>query len=426
MNIFPMTEEYTPFDLAEKARRTLSDAGLVVEEVDLSGELVTCGTTKKPCGTDGRYAVHLDFPPNVWLVNYHEGGEGRTVPLYDRGTLDAMTAGEKEAMRERIRQEKEAARARREEERRGSAEKANRLFPTLSPAGDNNPYLKRKGCISLGDMRQDKDGRLVLPVWNADGRIVSLQFIDGESNKRFLKGGEKAGGYFPIPAKDGGKGGPLLVGEGCATVLSACMATGYAGLVAFDAGNLEAVGRMARTRYADRVLVFLADNDCTDKDGNSRPADKNTGVVAATTAARAVGGKLAVCPAIRGRKADFNDLFTATDDGPERVRVVIEKAQEEKARTSLPAGYFYDRKDGSLMYERRDAKGEVVGQFKVCAHVEVVGRTFGAGKWGVLMEWKDRRGDLRRLSIPARLFQQQGTVWAEMLADEGLDIEAGQ
>ena len=131
MNIFPMTEEYTPFDLAEKARRTLSDAGLVVEEVDLSGELVTCGTTKKPCGTDGRYAVHLDFPPNVWLVNYHEGGEGRTVPLYDRGTLDAMTAGEKEAMRERIRQEKEAARARREEERRGSVEKANRLFPTL-------------------------------------------------------------------------------------------------------------------------------------------------------------------------------------------------------------------------------------------------------------------------------------------------------
>lgn len=426
MNIFPMTEEYTPFDLAEKARRTLSDAGLVVEEVDLSGELVTCGTTKKPCGTDGRYAVHLDFPPNVWLVNYHEGGEGRTVPLYDRGTLDAMTAGEKETMRERIRQEKKEAQARREEARRGSAEKANRLFPTLPLAGDNNPYLKRKGCISLGDMRQDKDGRLVLPVWNADGRIVSLQFIDGEGNKRFLKGGEKAGCYFPIPAKDGGKGGPLLVGEGCATVLSACMATGYAGLVAFDAGNLEAVGRMARTRYADRVLVFLADNDCTDKDGNSRPADKNTGVVAATTAARAVGGKLAVCPAIRGRKADFNDLFTATDDGPERVRVVIEKAQEEKARTSLPAGYFYDRKDGSLMYERRDAKGEVVGQFKVCAHVEVVGRTFGAGKWGVLMEWKDRRGDLRRLSIPARLFQQQGTVWAEMLADEGLDIEAGQ
>ena len=74
-----------PVELVEKARRVLTDAGLVVEDgnVDLSGELVTCGTTKKPYGTDGRYAVHLDFPPNVYVVNYHDGGDGRTVPLYE-------------------------------------------------------------------------------------------------------------------------------------------------------------------------------------------------------------------------------------------------------------------------------------------------------------------------------------------------------
>ena len=425
-----MPSEYT--ELVERARRVLSNAGLVVEdEIDLTGELAMCGTAKKPNGTDGRYAVHLDFPPNVWLVNYHEGGEGRTVPLYDRGALDAMTEAEKEAMRERIRQENEAAQARREEERRKAAEAANVLFPTLSHAGKDNPYLKRKGCVPMGDMRQDKDGRLVLPVRNAEGRIVSLQFINGEGNKRFLKGGEKAGCYFPVPAKDGGQDGPLLVGEGGGTVVSACMATGYAGLVAFDAGNLEAVGRMVRGKYPDREIIFLADNDCTDKDGNPRPDEKNPGLVAATAAAQAVGGKPAVCPAIRGRKADFNDLFTDSEDGPERVRVVIEKAREgeplkDKPRASLPAGYWYDKKTGALMYDKKDSKDEVVGSFKVCAHVEVVGRTYGAGKWGVLMEWKDRRGDLRRLSIPARLFQQQGTAWAEMLADEGLDIEAGQ
>ena len=425
-----MAFEY--IELAERARAVLTAAGLVVEDIDLSGELAMCGTVKKPNGTDGRYAVHLDFPPNVWLVNYHEDGEGRTVPLYDKGAVEAMTEAEREALRERIRQEKEAAQARREEERRAAAEKANRIFQTLPHAGEDNAYLKRKGVLPMGDMREDKDGRLVLPVRNAEGRITSLQFIDAEGNKRFLKGGEKAGCYFPIPAKNGRQDGPLLIGEGSATMISACMATGYAGLVAFDAGNLEAVGRMARKKYADRELVFLADNDCTNKDGNSRPDEKNTGVVAATTAARAVGGKLAVCPAIRGRKADFNDLFTDDlENGPERVRVVIEKAREgkaleEKARASLPAGYFYSKKDSALMYERTDSKGETVGPFKVCAHVEVIGRTYGAGKWGVLMEWKDRRGDLRRLSIPARLFQQQGTAWAEMLADEGLDIEAGQ
>lgn len=424
-------DKYTMTELVERTRAVLTDAGLVVENIDLTGELAMCGTVKKPNGTDGRYAVHLDFPPNVYVVNYHEGGEGRTVPLYERGVLDAMTAEEREAMREKIRQEKEAAQARRENERRAAAEKATVLFPNLPHAGTENPYLRRKGCIPVGDMRQDKDGRLVLPVRNADGRLTSLQYIDGEGSKRFLKGGEKAGCYFPIPAKDGRQDGPLLLGEGAATVVSTCMATGHAGLVAFDSGNLEAVAKMAREKYPDREIILLADNDCTDKDGNPRPDDKNPGLVAATAAAQAVGGKLAVCPAIRGHKADFNDLFTDSEDGPEKVRVVIEKAREgkaleEKARASLPAGYFYSKKDGALMYERTDSKGETVGPFKVCAHVEVIGRTYGTGKWGVLMEWKDRRGDLRRLSIPARLFQQQGTAWAEMLADEGLDIEAGQ
>ena len=323
-----MAFEY--IELAERARAVLTAAGLVVEDIDLSGELAMCGTVKKPNGTDGRYAVHLDFPPNVWLCNYHEGGEGRTVPLYDRGTLNAMTEAEREEMRERIRQGKEKALKEKVEERRAAAEKANSLFPTFPPAGEDNAYLRRKGVLPRGDMRQDKGGRLVLPVRNAEGRLASLQFIDGtktKDNKRFLKGGEKKGCYFPIPAKNGRQDGPLLIGEGVATLLSACMATGYGGLVSFDSGNLEHVARMAREKYPDREIVLLADNDIHE-DGS-----RNTGVEEATAAAQAVGGKLAICPAIRGRKADFNDLFTDDpENGPERVRVVIEKAREGKAQ----------------------------------------------------------------------------------------------
>lgn len=323
-----MAFEY--IELAERARAFLTAAGLVVDDIDLSGELAMCGTVKKPNGTDGRYAVHLDFPPNVYVVNYHDGGEGRTVPLYDKGALDAMTEAEREEMRERIRQGKEKALKEKEEERRAAAEKANSLFPTFPLAGEDNAYLRRKGVLPRGDMRQDKGGRLVLPVRNAEGRIASLQFIDGtktKDNKRFLKGGEKKGCYFPIPAKNGRQDGPLLIGEGVATLLSACMATGYGGLVSFDSGNLEHVARMAREKYQDREIVLLADNDIHE-DGS-----RNTGVEEATAAAQAVGGKLAICPAIRGRKADFNDLFTDDpENGPERVRVVIEKAREGKAQ----------------------------------------------------------------------------------------------
>ncbi len=317
-------------ELIRRVSGVLADAGLVVDgEPDCSGELVTCGTTQKPHGTAGRYAVHLDWPPNVWLVNYHEGGEGRTVPLWDKGEMDRLTEAEREAMRERIRREREETERKVKERRQAAAGEASLIFWPLPHAGEKNAYLARKGVSPRGDMRQDEDGRLVLPVLNGEGRLASLQFISGDGEKRFLSGGEKKGCFFPIPARDGGQAGPLLIGEGVATVLSARMATGMAGLVAFDCGNLEAVGRVAREKYPERELVFLADNDCTSRDGPPRPDDKNPGLAAARKAAQAVGGKLAVCPAHEGRATDFNDLHQAR--GLDAVRLVIEKAREQSA-----------------------------------------------------------------------------------------------
>lgn len=125
-------------DLIRRVAEALTSDGLVVDgEPDCSGELVTCGTTQKPHGTDGRYAVHLDWPPNVWLCNYHEGGEGRTVPLWEKGEVERLTEAERDALRERIRQEKQAAQERREERRRKAAGEAKRIFQPLPHAGEN-------------------------------------------------------------------------------------------------------------------------------------------------------------------------------------------------------------------------------------------------------------------------------------------------
>ena len=67
---------------------------------------------------------------------------------------------------------------------------------------------------------------------------------------------------------------------------------------AMDAGNMGRVATMLCVRFPEAELVLLADNDA--KPGH----DTNPGVVAATAAARAVGGQLAIPPV----PGDMNDL----------------------------------------------------------------------------------------------------------------------
>ena len=321
-------------DILSAFEESLRSAGLVVEHVRADGHLHRCGTTDRPRGKDGAYRIHLDAPACCWWKNWRSGDEGSRTAKPDKD----LTPAERKALRERI----AAARKEAEEEQAtrwaASAKLARAIWDKAGRASDAHPYLQRKGIPALAGIRQ-REWRgaveLVLPVLDASGQLVSLQFIMPEKpadgpDKRFLKGGRTAGGYFPIPAKDGSKDGPLLIAEGYATAASLHLATGHTCLVAFNAGNLLPVARMARDKYPDREIILCADNDC------GGGGDRNPGVEAATRAARAIGGKLAVCPALDGSKADFNDLHTARS--LEAVRMVIEEARKQAPAVTLPDG----------------------------------------------------------------------------------------
>lgn len=249
-----------PLELLRRAADALTAAGLVnFEPLDMSGALAMCGTTQKPHGQAGRYKLHLDDWPRLWLCNYHEGGEWQTINLYERGEVERLSLAEKTALRERVAREKAAALEAREQARKATTERATGILGGLPLAGAGNAYLARKEVPPLGGVKQDSAGRLVVPVRDERGRLASLQYVTGDGGKRFLSGPLPVAYFFPIPAKDGGKGGPLLIAEGYATAASLHLATGHGCLVAFSAGNLEAVARMARERYPEREIVLCAD-----------------------------------------------------------------------------------------------------------------------------------------------------------------------
>ena len=127
-----------------------------------------------------------------------------------------------------------------------------------------------------------------------------MQTIDRGGGKRFLTDGQVKGCYHSI----GKPAGRLVIAEGYATAATVHEDTGHAVAVAFNSGNLLHVAQALRAKYPEAVLVLAADDDWQ--------TPGNPGRTAATEAARAVSGLLAV-PDFTGlqrgpKDTDFNDL----------------------------------------------------------------------------------------------------------------------
>lgn len=316
--------------LQDVLARMMADGLVPGDSLQADGALHRCGVNGKERGKDGAYRVHLDTPASAWWRNWRTGAENTLCAKADK----EMTAAERKSLRERIEADKATRKAEQEKRWAAAAKLARAIWDAASPATDAHSYLQRKRTPALG-LRLSRDGRLIVPAVDQSGKLQSLQFIAGDGSKLFMPGGRTAGGFFSIPAKDGGKGSPLLIAEGYATAASLHLATGHACLVAFNCGNLEAVACMARDRYPERELVLCADNDAETVKPDGTPW--NPGIEYATKAAQAVDGKLAICPAHEGRATDFNDLHCWRS--LEAVRAVIEAAltaPESQPEKSVP------------------------------------------------------------------------------------------
>ena len=405
-------------DILHSFAECLRSAGLEVEAVQADGLLHRCGTTDRPRRRDGAYKAFLDAPASLWWKNWRTGDEGTWTARPEK----ELTAAQRKALHERIR----AIRAHNEAEQarrwQAAAKLAISIWNHASPVGDNHPYLQRKEVPAIG-LRQTEDGRLIVPLLNQSGKIQSLQFILPDkpaegTDKFFLRGGKTSGGFFSIPAKNGTKDGPLLIAEGYATGASLHLATGHAVLIAFNAGNLEAVARLARARYPDREILLCADTDCETVKPDGSPW--NPGREAASSAAQAVGGKLALCPAHDGRATDFNDLHRLRS--LEAVRAVIASARKQDTDCPMPEAFFLvpDGKRAGLYKLETKPDGEM-NEVRIGPPLSVRGMTRDSegNEWGLMLEWADPDGKKHTWPMPIELLFRQGADWYSSLASGG-------
>ncbi len=281
-------------------------------EIIADGQLHRFATNGRSGDSAGWYVCHADGVPAGAFGDWRAGISG----TWKAAGQQALSEEERREQAARIRAAKRKAADARRDQHAKAAAAARRIWEAAPEAPADHPYLVRKH-IEPHDARLAGDGRLIVPA-GINGKLASLQFIAADGSKRFLPGGATGGAYANLG--DPNAAAELLIAEGFATAATLRELTGLPVLVAFSAGNLEAVATHARKRFTDHALTICADDDWR--------TETNPGLTKATQAAELVGARLAV-PVFgegRGEKdTDFNDL--AGQAGPEAVLAAIREAK---------------------------------------------------------------------------------------------------
>ncbi|WP_220272561.1 DUF5710 domain-containing protein, partial [Escherichia marmotae] len=255
----------------------------------------------------GSYVGHLDGHPNGWFNDFRDGGsEINATWSYSGEKPDPVAALHIKAISaQEAWNRAEQTRLLHDQKARTSAQRYKRT----AQAGHDHPYLQKKGVQAARGVHIDNRQGLVIPLYNTDGQIRSIQTIDPEGNKRLAKDAEKAGNFFVVGGslKDNH---PIVLAEGYATAASCAMALRHPVVMTVDSGNLVKVAENLHARYPGSPMLFLGDDDLP-KPG--RPG--NPGKEAAEKAARLTRGTAFVPQFTREEReqglTDFNDLHQA-------------------------------------------------------------------------------------------------------------------
>ena len=224
----------------------------------------------------GRYFLRMDGVP----AGYYGCWRRNEWYTWSAKKENQMSPEERQAFRQSIAQAKARRESERQEKHKDARAEARNIWNTAVPASNQHPYLKAKGLPTAN--LKSYDGKLVVPLVDAQGTIHSLQYIHANGFKQFLEGGTVTGHYHVIGNPQ--PRGTIYIAEGVATAITVHLATKQGVIVAFNAGNLTAVARAIRDKYLDAGIVIAGDDDQFN--------EVNAGRKHANEAARAVNGKV--------------------------------------------------------------------------------------------------------------------------------------
>lgn len=155
------------------------------------------------------------------------------------------------------------------------------------------------------------NGDVLVPGYDMEGKLWTIQYIKEDGTKRFAKNSRKHGCFHVVGTPSSASAiqkiamSPVVViAEGYATAATLAQHGKVPTLAAYDSGNLVAVATSIRERWPDKAIVIAGDDD--------HRLETNPGLDKALAPAEAVAG-IAIFPNFSAEQrakglTDFNDL----------------------------------------------------------------------------------------------------------------------
>jgi putative DNA primase/helicase len=206
---------------------------------DKSGWYVAFGDNGIPAGKFGDWRFGVEY---TWVANI-----GRDLSPHEKMAF--------------TRKMEEARQAREESEklmRDNVSEVVERIWADSAEANSDHPYLVKKQITAHG-ARVTGDGRLIVPLFNDDGEMTTVQYITADGSKLYHTGGKTGGSFWRIGSNEESH---IYIAEGYATAATIYETTGVACYVAYSASNIPSVAGQLRERHGgSKRIIVVADND---------------------------------------------------------------------------------------------------------------------------------------------------------------------
>jgi phage/plasmid primase-like uncharacterized protein/KaiC/GvpD/RAD55 family RecA-like ATPase len=170
----------------------------------------------------------------------------------------SLTVAEEMAQSRRLSEAKAQRDAEQAKTREVAANTVDLIWSQAGAASPEHPYLQRKG-IQPNGARITGDGRLMVPLYNSDGELSSIQYIAGDGDKKYHPGGQTGSMYWLVGSMDDAI--TLYIAEGFATAATIAEVTGQPCAVAYSASNLVPVTGILKAAHPALDICIVADND---------------------------------------------------------------------------------------------------------------------------------------------------------------------